>query len=377
MAEISSCKPVCQVAAGSCSGSATIERVDLKNLSPQELNDFVQRRGWEPYRAQQIMTWLYKKGVSSIDSMTDLSKRLRDELNRVAFVSRLVPERILVSTDGSRKYLFPLEKDCGVESVLMSVRDHYTVCVSTQLGCALKCRFCCTGTIGLKRNLSTAEIVNQIDAVLSDLDDRRRLVNIVFMGMGEPLANYQAVVKALAIIFHTYGYDFSHRRVTLSTAGLIPQLQQLGRDFPVNLAVSLNAADSETRSYLMPINRTYSLPALLAVLKDYPLTHRKRITMEYLLIDGINDSLEDARKLVKLLRPLKCKINLIPFNEHAGSEFTRPSQERIDAFWKILVDSSYTAIVRESKGRDIMAACGQLAGGRAVDSRQRRDFGSC
>lgn len=336
--------------------------IDLKNLSPQELLHLVIQQGWEPYRVRQIMAWLYKRGVSDIDAMTDLSREVRSRLKSIAWVSRLVPAEILTSSDGTKKYLFLLENGWGIETVLIPERNHATLCLSTQLGCALKCRFCYTGSTGLQRNLTAAEILNQIEAVRSDLGDDDHLTNIVFMGMGEPLANYDNTLKALEVIFHTYGFDFSHRRVTVSTSGLVPQLQRLGRESPVNLAVSLNAADEETRSFLMPVNRTYPLASLLKVLSDYPLVHRKRITIEYMLIAGVNDSPQDAQKLVGLLRTVRCKINLIPFNEHSGVSFKRPSQGRIEEFRNILVSHGYTAIIRESKGKDIMAACGQLGG---------------
>ncbi len=343
------------------------------------------------------MSWLYQKGVAEIDSMTNLSLSLREKLKKVAFLSSLRPSQVLVSEDGTKKYLFPLEDKGMIESVLIPEKEHFTpleklpaeargelkdscafshgvnaprerlltgltLCISTQLGCALKCRFCYTGKRGLARNLTTAEIVGQVGAVLTHLGGNGAIKNVVLMGMGEPLSNYENTVKALKIIFHPQGFDFSHRRVTLSSAGLIPELKRLGKESPVNLAISLNAADHETRSFLMPINRKHPLKELLAVLRDYPLPHRKRITFEYILIAGVNDALRDAEKLVDLLRPLRCKINLIPFNEHPGVDFKRPEQENIAAFRDFLVSHDYTTIVRESRGNDILAACGQLGG---------------
>ena len=339
-----------------------MEKIDLKNLSPTDFEGLVLKLGWEPYRAGQIMSWLYQKRVAGIDSMTNLSLPLRVELKKVAFLSSLRPSQVLVSEDGTKKYLFPLEDGGIIESVLIPEKGHFTLCVSTQLGCVLKCRFCYTGKRGLVRNLTTAEIVGQVGAVLTDLEGNGTLKNIVLMGMGEPLHNYENTVKALEIIFHPQGFDFSHRRVTLSTAGVIPELKRLGKESPVNLAISLNAADNVTRGFLMPINRKYPLAELLAVLKDYPLPHRKRVTFEYILIAGINDALQDAEKLVELLRFLRCKINLIPFNEHPGVTFKRPEKKKIAAFRDVLVSHGYTAIVRESRGSDILAACGQLGG---------------
>jgi len=374
-----------------------MKKIDLKNLSPEDFEGFVLKLGWEPYRAGQIMSWLYQKGVAEIDSMTNLSLSLREELKKVAFLSSLSPSQVLVSEDGTKKFLFPLEDNGVIESVLIPEKEQFTplekpsaeargeikdsctfshgvnaprerlltgftLCISTQLGCALKCRFCYTGKRGLVRNLTTAEIVGQVGAVLTHLESKGTIKNVVLMGMGEPLSNYENTVKALKIIFHPQGFDFSHRRVTLSSAGLIPELKRLGKESPVNLAISLNAADHETRNFLMPINRRHPLKELLAVLRDYPLPHRKRITFEYILIAGVNDALRDAEKLVDLLRPLQCKINLIPFNEHPGVTFKRPEQEKIAAFRDFLVSHDYTAIVRESRGNDILAACGQLGG---------------
>jgi len=339
-----------------------MKKIDLKNLSPADFEGFVLKLGWEPYRAGQIMSWIYQKGVAEIDSMTNLSLSLREELNKVASLSSLRPSQVLVSEDDTKKYLFPLEDGGVIESVLIPEKGHFTLCISTQLGCSLKCRFCYTGKRGLVRNLTTAEIVGQVGAVLTHSGSKSNIKNIVLMGMGEPLNNYENTLKALEIIFHLRGFDFSHRRVTLSSAGLIPELKRLGKESPVNLAISLNAADHETRSFLMPINRRHPLKELLAVVKDYPLPHRKRITFEYILIAGVNDALRDAEKLVDLLRPLRCKINLIPFNEHPGVSFKRPEQEKIAAFRDFLVSHGYTTIVRESRGNDILAACGQLGG---------------
>jgi 23S rRNA (adenine2503-C2)-methyltransferase len=339
-----------------------MKKIDLKNLSPTDFEGLVLKLGWEPYRAGQIMSWLYQKGIAAIDSMTNLAFSLRAELKKVAYLSSLGPSQVLVSEDGTKKYLFPLADGGVIESVLIPEKGHFTLCISTQLGCKLKCRFCFTGKRGLLRNLTTAEMVGQVGAVLTHLGGKGTIKNIVLMGMGEPLHNYENTLKALEIIFHPQGFDFSHRRVTLSTAGLIPELKRLGKESPVNLAISLNAANNETRNFLMPINRKYPLPELLAVLGDYPVPHRKRITFEYILIAGVNDGLRDAERLVDLLRPLRCKINLIPFNEHPGVTFKRPEKEKIAAFRDVLVSHGYTAIVRESRGNDILAACGQLGG---------------
>lgn len=339
-----------------------MKKVDLKNLSPARMATFVASLGWQPYRARQIMSWLYQKRASDLGSFTTLSLKARADLEKRAYISSLVPREILVSRDGTKKYLFVLKDGNVIESVLIPEEGHFTLCVSTQVGCSLKCRFCLTGQKGLVRNLATAEIVNQVIAAIQDVGENSRLSNLVFMGMGEPLLNYEHTMAALEIIFHSCGLNFSHRRVTLSSAGVIPGLKRLGKDNPVNLAVSLNAADNETRDLLMPINKKYPLPKLVAACREYPLPHRKRITFEYVLIAGVNDSPRDARNLAGLLRPLRCKINLIPFNEHPGVDFRRPLDETIESFRRVLVSQGFTAIVRESRGRDILAACGQLGG---------------
>jgi 23S rRNA (adenine2503-C2)-methyltransferase len=275
-------------------------------------------------------------------------------------ISRLLPEHIVTSQDHSRKYLFRLRDGHFIESVLIPERDHWTICISSQVGCAMGCAFCLTGAGGLARNLEPSEIVNQVCAVKEDLGQNGRLTNIVFMGMGEPLANYDAVVQAIRIITENNGLQFSNRHVTLSTVGLVSRIKDLGQDVTVNLAVSLNATTNDTRNALMPINRTFPMEALLAECRRFPLTSRRMITFEYVMIAGINDTPEDAIRLAKLLRPLRAKINLIPFNPFEGSSFKRPDEDVILAFQKILTDRHYTVIIRRSKGQDVGAACGQL-----------------
>jgi 23S rRNA (adenine2503-C2)-methyltransferase len=265
------------------------------------------------------------------------------------------------ASDGTRKYLFGLHDGHFIESVLIPDPPRYTLCVSSQVGCALGCKFCLTGALGFKRNLNAAEIVDQICRVQEDLESSKRITNLVFMGMGEPLANYEAVLRAIKVLIDPNGLAFSHRRITLSTAGLVPQLYRLGQDSPVNLAISLHAPDDNLRSQIMPINRTYSLSKLMAACRDYPLPPRKRITFEYILMEGVNDHPRQAKELVKLLQGVKAKINLIPFNPHPGSPFKKPSEEGILAFQDVLQRAQLTAIIRQSRGADIGAACGQLA----------------
>ncbi len=263
--------------------------------------------------------------------------------------------------DGTKKFLFQLDDGNRVESVLIPDKARLTLCLSTQVGCALGCRFCLTGKLGWKRNLTTSEILNQILAVKKTLSGKASITNIVLMGMGEPLANYENTLKALALMVHPDAFKFSSRRITLSTAGLLPQLEQLSKEkISFCLAISLNASDEETRSYLMPVNRRYPLNKILRLCKILPLRPRSRITFEYVLVHGINDSPQDAKRLIGLLRGIPSKVNLIPLNEAPGIPFKKPSDEAVKRFQEILMEGGLTAIVRTSKGSEISAACGQL-----------------
>jgi len=333
-------------------------RTDLKNLTLPALEQFLQGQGKERYRATQIFKWLYQHDVSSFEEMTNVSKALRAELARTACISRLEPETVEVGNDGTRKYLFMLEDGNAVESVIIPDEDRNTLCISSQAGCAMQCAFCLTGTFSLTRNLTTAEIINQILAVRRDVEVR----NIVMMGMGEPLHNLDNVIPALQIMAEDNGLQLSSRRVTVSTCGLVPELERLGREVTVNLAVSLNATTDELRDRIMPVNKAYPIATLLAALKNYPLPGRRKITIEYVLLGGLNDTPEDAKRLVRLLSDIPCKINLIPFNPHEGADFRPPTRAALDAFHKYLLDRHFTVITRDSRGSDISAACGQLKG---------------
>jgi len=310
-----------------------------------------------------MLRWLYREGVHSIDEMTNLSKKFRQELKAVSTISSLHPLRVEEARDGTKKFLFQLEDGNLIESVLISDKSRLTLCVSTQVGCALGCRFCLTGKKGWKRNLMVSEILNQILAVRETLKDGSSITNIVLMGMGEPLANYDNTLKALELMVHPEAFKFSSRRVTLSTAGLLPELERLSKEkISFRLAISLNASDEETRTFLMPVNRRYPLERLLEVCRHFPLRPRARITFEYVLVGGINDTSQDAKRLLKLLRGIPSKINLIPLNEAPGIPFKKTSDEKVREFQEILVKGGFTAIVRASKGADISAACGQLQG---------------
>jgi 23S rRNA (adenine2503-C2)-methyltransferase len=337
-------------------------KVDLKGLDLKETEAWVQGLGLDAYRAAQLRHWVFKGLVSSFGEMTNLPKNLRALLDEEASIRCLDEVEVQISRDGTRKYLFEVGDGHFIETVLIPERGHFTLCISTQAGCAMGCRFCLTAKQGLKRNLTPSEIVDQVILVRRSMAEPERLTNLVFMGMGEPLANYEPVIKAIGNLISEEGMNFSHRKVTLSTCGIVPQIRRLGRDISVNLAVSLNAADDETRSFLMPINRKYPLERLISVCKEFPLPNRRMITFEYILIGGINDRDDDAMRLTQLLSGLRAKINLIPLNPHQGLDMSSPTPERILAFQEILVEKHFTAIIRKSKGQDISAACGQLSG---------------
>ena len=333
----------------------------ILELSTDQLRSWLTARKIAPYRADQIQKWIYLRQADSFGVMTDISKDIRKLLSQNFVIDRLIAEKIETSQDGSRKYLFKLRDGKHIESVLIPERDHDTLCISSQVGCAQGCQFCLTAVDGFERNLSRGEIVSQVRDIKNELGESKRLRNIVFMGMGEPLANYKNLISALNTITDSdAGLGFANRRVTISTAGLASKLEALGRDTKVKLAISLNAADNKTRSMLMPINRKYPLEKLLEACRKFTLTPGRRITFEYILIKGINDSEKDARRLAKLLRPIRSKINLIPLNPHEGCDFERSAEAVINKFQDILIEKNYTVIIRKSKGQDISAACGQL-----------------
>jgi len=336
------------------------KKPDLKNLSLEELEIGLAARGLKPYRAKQIYKWLFQRQAETFDGMTDISKDIRKKLAENSRIGHLALEKVARSKDGSKKYLFKTEDLRGIESVLIPEKNHWTICLSTQIGCPMKCRFCYTGKSGLFRNLTPSEILNQVGTVLRDPDLEGKLPNIVFMGMGEPLANYSNTVKSIRALLSPWGFNFSHRKITVSTAGLIPQIGQLALDLPVNLAISLNAPNNRIRNRLMPVNKKFPIESLISAARNYPISKRKRITFEYILIKDINDAEEHARELSERLKNFPCKINLIPFNEHPAISFRQPNEERIKKFRAVLLKNKFTAPVRRSKGSDIAAACGQL-----------------
>ncbi len=333
----------------------------LLSLTEPQMVKFVHAQHWPSYRAKQIMRWIYQRRLRTITDMTDLSMHDRMTLSQSASIGRSAHVTVLRSQDGTRKLLLTLDDGMSIEAVLIPDEDRLTLCVSTQVGCMLDCSFCLTGQMGLKRNLKLHEIIDQILTAQDLLRSDEHITNLVFMGMGEPLANLDGLKAAVtALTNKSWGLGWSRRRVTVSTAGLasrLPEVAALG----VNLAISLNATTEEQRRELMPAaSEIASLRLLLAACRRYPLASHQRLTFEYVLLAGVNDHAADARRLVQLLRGMRCKVNLIPFNEFPGSPFHRPSEQAILHFQSILRDAGLVAFVRKSRGRDVLGACGQL-----------------
>lgn len=338
---------------------------DLKNMTKKQLVRFVENLQEKSFRGEQILSWLYKSGVTDFSQMTDLSEDFRALIEKRARISTFSDPVVKISADGAVKFGFKLEDDNFIESVLIPEGERNTLCVSSQVGCAMGCNFCITGTMGLKRNLKPSEIINQVCAVRDWLiqEGKKKLTNLVFMGMGEPLANLDNLLVALSILTEQKGLDFASRRITVSTCGIIPQMLELGKRSDVNLAVSLHAVDDQTRNLLMPINKKYPIKELLDACREYQMKKRQRIMFEYVLIDGVNDSDETAEKLAEMLRGIPCKLNLMAMNQEAETdELKSSSKDRILRFQEILRKSGYTVFIRQSRGADISAACGQLAG---------------
>ncbi|HXQ21037.1 MAG TPA: 23S rRNA (adenine(2503)-C(2))-methyltransferase RlmN [Candidatus Acidoferrales bacterium] len=334
-------------------------------LTPAALRAWLAERGYPVYRARQVLSWIYCRRATSFAAMSDLSQDLRAALAAHFSIPTLAPVCVARSADGTRKLLFRLEGDVAIEAVLIPDPPRLTLCISSQAGCGMGCTFCATARLGLLRNLSAMEIVGQVLAAQAELHPGERITNIVFMGMGEPLANYGAVVQAIELLTAEWGVGVSARRITVSTVGLVPAMERLVHDTSVNLAVSLSGTTDEQRARLMPINRRYPLAALLAMCRALPIPQRRRITFEYVMLAGINDSLDDAARLVRLLRGIRSKVNLIPFNPFPDAGFTCSSPATIRRFQERLLADGVHATVRESRGRDIAAACGQLAAARA------------
>ena len=385
--------------------AAAADAPDLRSLSLEELGVLVERMGERPFRSRQLFRWIHHKGAASIEDMTDLPRPFRQRLVREARLTTLAVDAVQRSSDGTRKYRLRTGDGKLIEAVYMPdepgpdafdpeadeeeepgrKRVRRTLCLSTQVGCAMGCGFCMTATMGLVRNLTAGEIADQVYRVNADLraeapteeralpatgrsrkaeapiDPQRPLTNLVYMGMGEPLHNYVNVKRSLDLLLHPEGANFSHRHVTVSTSGLVPNIQRLGEETPVKLAVSLNATTDEQRAALMPVDKKWNIAALIDACRKFPMKYGRRITFEYVLLKGVNDTDQDARRLADLLEGIPAKVNLIPYNENPGLGFGDPGAERVQAFRRILEARGFAAMVRKNRGRDISAACGQLA----------------
>ena len=341
--------------------------VDLRALSRGSLDAMVASMGERPFRARQLYRWLHRAGAASLDEMTDVPRALRQALAERTRLTALEVAAEQRSADGTIKWTWRTRDGKLVESVYMPEPERRTLCVSSQVGCAVGCTFCLTGTMGLARNLEAGEIVDQVHRANRRLvelglgEGPRPLTNLVFMGMGEPLANYRSLKLALDLLLSEDGPNFSQRRVTVSTSGLVPAIRRLGEETLVKLAVSLNATTDAQRDAIMPINRRWPIAELLAACRAFPTRNGRRITFEYVLLAGVNDDLEDARRLARLVRGIPAKVNLLPYNENPGLGFRAPPAERVSAFQEELAARNLTVVVRRSRGTDISAACGQLA----------------
>jgi len=344
-------------------------RILLKGVPRPQLLAWAGEHGLRPGQADQLWAALYRKLRADFDAMPELDRGARDGLAAVARLDVLRLESVKHAADGTCKLVFQTDDGAAVESVLIPGKERATLCVSSQVGCAMNCQFCLTATMGLARNLGAAEIVDQLVIARRQFPDVW-ISNVVFMGMGEPLHNLDQVLPAIEVMVDDHGLGLSHRRVTVSTSGLVPQIRRLVAESPAQLAVSVNATTDAVRDAIMPVNRKYPLAVLFAALRELPLARRARVTLEYVLLAGVNDSLADAERLAELVRGLPCKLNLIPWNPHPGSEFRRPEPEQVAAFKARLQALQLNTSIRATRGDDSMAACGQL--GRAPTETARR-----
>ena len=354
----------------------TTDKINLLDLNRAGLVEFFAGHGEKSFRATQVMKWIYGQGVTDFEAMTNISKTLRAKLHDIAAIDLPKVVSDSLSEDGSRKWLLQMADDNCIEAVFIPEADRGTLCVSSQVGCMLNCSFCATAQQGFNRNLTTGEIISQVlvaaMALGQTVDGDRRISNVVMMGMGEPLLNYDNVVRAMGLMLDDYGFGLSKRRITLSTAGVVPALRQLREDCDVSLAVSLHAPDDLLRNQLVPLNKKYPINVLLDACKEYVGEGRRRVTFEYVMLAGINDSDGHARQLARVLEGVPAKVNLIPFNPFPETRYQRSSGNRIHRFFEILNSAGIVTITRRTRGDDIDAACGQLAG-EFMDRTRRRE----
>jgi 23S rRNA (adenine2503-C2)-methyltransferase len=335
------------------------QKINLLDLSIEDIKEVLSKIGQEKFRAKQIFQWI-SKGVKDFDAMTNLSKALRDELKQITYIGNLkIRQKLVSKIDNTAKYLFELDDGNIIESVLMEYKHGLTVCITSQVGCRMGCKFCASTGIGFIRNLTAGEIMDQILCIQNDIGEK--IGNIVIMGIGEPFDNYENVLKFLRLIHFNDGLNIGYRRITISTSGLIPEILKFSKeDMPVNLSISLHASSNDAREKIMPVNKKYSIDKLIEACKIYTETTKRRITFEYAMISGVNDSKEDAVKLVALLKGMLCHVNLIPVNSIQSNNFNRSSRQQMEQFKNFLEDHGIETTVRRELGEDINAACGQL-----------------
>ena len=348
--------------------------LEFYNHSLEEITQYFADRGEKRFRAQQIFKWVYGRGETSFEKMTDLSKNFREKMQTRMTFSQLPLIKRLDSVDGTVKFLFSVGKGQTIESVLIPSGDRLTLCVSSEVGCNLACKFCFTGKQKMQRRLQVHEIIGQYLVASQSLPEDRRITNVVFMGMGEPLDNPEAVFKSIEILHSSWGVNLSRKKITVSTAGVVPMISKVTKS-GARLAVSLNAVDDEMRSQIMPINNKWPIAMLLDACRKHAQEAGDLVTLEYVLLKGVTDSLEDAEKLCALTRGVPSKINIIPFNEHPGSGFHRPSDRQVERFQQCLMDQGVHVLRRKTMGRDIFAACGQLTSANIAPS--ERPFKKC
>lgn len=339
-----------------------IQKQNIKNMPLDQLGQWLAEHGHSPFRRDQLMQWIYQKQVADFSEMTTLAKVFREQLAENFEIPQWQPTLLQTSVDGTRKFLFTLHDGEQIESVLIPANKRMTLCFSSQVGCAMGCDFCLTATMGLKRNLSQFEILEQIATVARVIaPEGKHITNLVAMGMGEPLHNRKTLQEALKILMHDLGFGFSHNRITVSTSGLVPEMPKLLAEASIKLAVSLNATTDDVRNRIMPINKKYPLQVLLDACRALPLGKNGRVTFEYVMLHDVNDTDADLRRLSQLLATIPSKINLIPFNEYPGSPYKRPPDRWVEHFQHTLISKGFVACIRHSRGRDILGACGQLA----------------
>ena len=340
------------------------KKINLLGYSFESLKAFFFELGEPEYRAKQLLSWVHQKGVIDFDLMTDFNKDLRNKLKSLSIIKPPEIHKVYLSNEGTKKYLIKLDSGSIIEMVIIPEKNRRTLCVSSQAGCALQCSFCATGAQGFDQDLSSDEIVGQLWLANFNEDNSKSITNVVFMGMGEPLLNYEAVIESAKIMKHQNSYGLSKKRITISTSGIVPKINKLSKDIDVSLAISLHAPDDKLRDQIVPINKKYPINSLMQACKDYlsNFESKKNITMEYIMIDGVNDSMNHAKKLAVLLSNISCKINLIPFNSFEGSDYKRSKNSSMKSFKNYLMSKGFVTTLRVTRGDGVDAACGQLVG---------------